>query len=58
MHIDFSACNDLNQTADNRFPNAIVIVSTMTPPGAAWTRLAQTEIIEVVTFHLVIEQDT
>ncbi|CAB3997110.1 type I inositol 3,4-bisphosphate 4-phosphatase-like, partial [Paramuricea clavata] len=41
------ACNDLiKSTVENRFPNAVVIVSTMTPPGATWTRLAQTEIIE------------
>ncbi len=42
-----TACNDLKPTAENRCPNAVVIVSTMTPPGATWTRLAQTEIIEV-----------
>ena len=45
--IYFLACNDLNPTVENRFPNAVVIVSTMTPPGTSWTRLAQTEIIEV-----------
>ncbi|XP_028419029.1 uncharacterized protein LOC114544647 [Dendronephthya gigantea] len=40
------ACNDLKPTVENKYPNAVIVVSTMTPPGATWSRLAQTEIIE------------
>ena len=40
-------CNNLKSTTETRFPNAFIIVSTMTPPGTSWIRLAQTEIIEV-----------
>ncbi|XP_046853949.1 type II inositol 3,4-bisphosphate 4-phosphatase-like [Xenia sp. Carnegie-2017] len=42
-------CNSLKQSIENRDPNAVVHVSTMTPPGAKWTRLTQTEIIEKTT---------
>ena len=49
-----TACNDLRQTAENRFPNAVVVLSTMTPPGATWSRLAQTEIIEVRHIYTLV----
>ena len=49
MNVVIAACNGLMSPVEGRLPNAFVEIRTMTPPSTSWSKLAQTEIIEVST---------
>ena len=51
-----AACHKLISSEEGKLPNAFVEIRTMTPPATSWSKHAQTEIIEVSFFKIIIKK--